>query len=52
MAEPDLDPRLEALLLRWDELRARGLNPEPADLCAGCPDLLERFLTLLPGDRA
>jgi len=33
------DPRLEELLLRWEELRDRGQSLSAAELCSGCPEL-------------
>jgi hypothetical protein len=35
------DPRLEELLLRWEELREQGLCPSADELCSSCPELAE-----------
>jgi serine/threonine-protein kinase len=34
-------PSLSELLVRWQELRARGQDVSAEELCAGCPELLE-----------
>src|SRR5262245_43058511 len=44
---PHADPRLEQLLLRWDELRDRGQELTPEELCRDCPELLPGFRDLL-----
>jgi serine/threonine protein kinase len=45
------DPRIEELLLRWEEQRQQGDPQSVAQLCADCPELLpdvqERLRTLL-----
>ncbi|MBI2804954.1 MAG: protein kinase [Planctomycetes bacterium] len=39
-----LDARIADLLLRWEELRARGQLITPEELCGDCPDLLEEVV--------
>src|SRR5262245_46865099 len=36
----EVDPRLDELLLLWEELRERGEPCTPEDLCRDSPDLL------------
>src|SRR6266849_2823253 len=35
--------RLDALLLRYEELRAQGTSASPEELCLECPELLEEL---------
>jgi serine/threonine protein kinase len=35
--------KLLDLIVRWEEARARGLDPSPEAICRDCPDLLEEF---------
>jgi serine/threonine protein kinase len=30
-------------IVRWEEARARGLDPSPEEICRDCPELLEEF---------
>lgn len=39
-----LDARLADLLLRWEQLRAKGQTISPEELCRDCPDLLEELV--------
>jgi serine/threonine protein kinase/tetratricopeptide (TPR) repeat protein len=34
------DPRLDELLLRWEEQRRQGHDTDPEELCRDCPELL------------
>jgi eukaryotic-like serine/threonine-protein kinase len=36
-------PRLTSLLLRYEELRERGVDVSPESLCRDCPELLSQF---------
>ncbi len=40
---PELRIRLDDLLRRWEEVRARGESPTPEEICRDAPDLLEPF---------
>ena len=37
----DTDPRIPALVLRWQELRCEGRSIKIEELCADCPELIE-----------
>jgi hypothetical protein len=47
MSSPLLDSRLNDLMVRREELLAKGQHASPEDLCAGCPELLPRLRQLI-----
>src|SRR4051812_27440389 len=40
--EPDRE-RILDLIVRWEEARAQGQDPEPEEFCRECPGLLSAF---------
>ena len=40
------DDRLDALLLRWEDLAEQGVLASPEELCRDCPDLLDELRVL------